>query len=269
MPGWIARQTTNPVLRQGIRTYFLAKAPVTAAFHYLLALCTILFVIWPKSQFLRLGSPPLTFNILAIVATLVVAYLSFGYGANSLAPEADQHWRAWLVGQHLRPGRVLLGLGWLTLAHSLFLLALALPLLLAAAHVSGLTMQGLARALLLMLTCTLAYRWIGILTLCCCEQQEFLRYVVARGAFVLLVLGSAFFLPPVNPLLGLISLTFGDELGQVVTVFGQQLSFAVVSLIIHLLLLMGTYIMVRILLQGWLTQPSTPDPMRDRGTHTC
>lgn len=257
MTGWLFRLTGNPVLRQGVRIYFLSKAPLTAALHYLLALGAILFVIWPKSQFLRVGSPPLTFNIVAIVATLVMAYLSFGYGASSLMDEPDQPMRAWLVAQRLRLGTVLGGLTWLTLLHTLFLLVLALPLLQAASHVSGLPPQSFATALLLMLVCALAYRWMGILTLCLWEKQEFIRYVVVRAAFVLLVLGSAFFLPALNPLMGLISMTFGDELGQIVTLFGQELSYAAVSLIIHLLLLMAAYIMVGTLVRRWFAEAST------------
>jgi hypothetical protein len=257
MPGWLFRLTANPVLRQGVRIYFLSKAPLTAAFHYLLALGAILFVIWPKSQFLRIGSPPLTFNIVAIVAMLVMAYLSFGYGASSLVEEPEQSMRTWVVAQRLRPGMVLGGLIWLTLSHTLFLLVLALPLLQAASHVSGLAPQSFGTALLLMLVCTLAYRWVGIVTLCLWEGQEFIRYVVVRAAFVLLVLGSAFFLPALNPLMGLISMTFGDELGQIVTLFGQELSYAAVSLIIHLLLLMAAYIMVSTLVRRWFTEVST------------
>jgi len=39
-------------------------------------------------------------------------------------------------------------------------------------------------------------------------------------------------------------MTFGEELGQTVLLAGYQLSYAVVSLIIHLLLLLAAYIMV-------------------------
>jgi hypothetical protein len=95
-----------------------------------------------------------------------------------------------------------------------------------------------------MLICTLAYRWLGLLTLCVWESQDFMRYVAARVAFVVIVVGSAFLFPASNPLLGLISMSFGEELGQVVRVFGYELSYATVTLIIHLLLLLGAYIMV-------------------------
>lgn len=57
MPGSVKRLATNPILRQGVHSYFLSKDPLTAALHYLLALATVLFVIWPKSQYLRVGSP--------------------------------------------------------------------------------------------------------------------------------------------------------------------------------------------------------------------
>jgi hypothetical protein len=90
-----------------------------------------------------------------------------------------------------------------------------------------------------------------MLALCLWERQEFLRYAVARVAFVLFVLGSAFFLPPVNPLLGLISMSFGDELGQVVTLVGQEVPYADVAQIIHLLLLLGSSIMVGVLVKRW------------------
>ena len=133
----------------------------------------------------------------------------------------------------------------LTIGHTLFFVVLAFPLFVAAASVSGISTESFGKALLLIVACTLAYRWIGVLTLCLWETQDFVRYVAARAAFVILVLGSAFFfLPAPNPLLGLISMTFGEELGQVVLLFGYEFSYASVTLIIHLLLLLGAYIMV-------------------------
>jgi hypothetical protein len=256
MRGCLASLTSNPVLRQGMANYFLSKAPLTAALHYLLALAAVLFVIWPKSQYLRVGSPPLTFSILAIMATLIMAYLGFSYGAGRPAEEMLLQSRAWLVELRTGAGGAVVGFSVLAMAHTLFFIVLALPLLISAAHVSGITPQNFGRALLLMVTCTLAYRWMGMLAFCVWEEQEFMRYVMARVAFVVFVLGSAFFLPPLNPLLGLISMSFGEELGQVAQVFGQQVSYATVSLIIHLLLLLGAYIMVVRLLQRWLQSSS-------------
>jgi hypothetical protein len=244
MPASVRSLAANPILRQGVSSYFLAKAPLTAALHYLLALATVLFVIWPKSQYLRVGSPPLTFSIQAIVATLIMAYLGFSYGAGKFGEEPLQVSPFSRAMSGLPPRGVVVGMTVLTVGHTLFFMGLAFPLLVAAAHVSGISARNFGQALLLMVTCTLAYRWLGLLTLCMWEQQDFLRYVVARAAFVVFVLGSAFFLPPLNPLLGLISMSFGEELGQVVVVLGYELSYATVTLIIHLLLLIGAYIMV-------------------------
>jgi hypothetical protein len=250
MPGALESLAANPILRQGVDSYFLSKAPLTAALHYLLALATVLFVIWPKSQYLRVGSPPLTFSIQAIVATLVMAYLSFSYGAGKLGDETAQVSPNALVGPGLSRRSAVVGLTVLTIGHTLFFVALAFPLLIAAAHVSGISTENFGRALLLVVVCTLAYRWLGLLTLCVWERHDFLRYVMARAAFVVFVLGSAFFMPPLNPLLGLISMSFGEELGQVVVLFGHELSYATVALIIHLLLLLGAYIMVVELLKN-------------------
>ena len=244
MRGSMAPLAANPILRRGVSSYFLSKAPLTAALHYLLALAAVLFVIWPKSQFLRVGSPPLTFSIEAIVATLIMAYLSFSYGAGKWADDTAQVSPNPLVEPHLSRRAAVVGLTVLTIGHTLFFVALAFPLLVAAAHVSGISAESFGRALLLMMLCTLAYRWLGLLTLCVWERQDFMRYVVARAAFVVFVLGSAFFLPSLNPLLGLISMSFGEELGQVVLLFGHELSYATVTQIIHLLLLLGAYIMV-------------------------
>jgi hypothetical protein len=240
----------NPILRQGVRSYFLSKAPLTVASHYLLALAAVLFVIWPKSQYLRVGSPPLTFIIQAVVATLVMTYLSFSYGAGKFSDEPALEPPSSQVGRGLPWRGAVVGLTALTIGHTLFFIALAFPLLIAAAHVSGVSTATFGKALLLMLSCTLAYRWLALLTLCLWETQDFMRYVVVRVAFVVFVLGSAFFLPPLNPLLGLISMSFGEDLGQVVLVFGHELSYATVALIIHLLLLLGAYIMVVKLLKG-------------------
>ena len=244
MPGSWGSLAANPILRQGISSYFLSKAPLTAALHYLLALAAVLFVIWPKSQYLRVGSPPLTFSIEAIVATVILAYLSFSYGAGKLGDETAPVSPTAVVGPRLSRNGAVLGLTVLTIGHTLFFVILALPLLVAAAHVSGISTENFGRALMLMVICTLAYRWLGLLMLCLWERQDFVRYVVARVAFVGFVLGSAFFLPSLNPLLGLISMSFGEELRQVVRLFGRELSYATVTLIIHLLLLLGAYIMV-------------------------
>src|SRR5918996_790911 len=101
MLGAVASLAANLILRQGVSSYFLAKAPLTAALHYLMALASVLFVIWPKSQLLRVGSPPLTFSIEAIVATLIMAYLSFSYGASKFGDETAQVSPQFLVGQGL------------------------------------------------------------------------------------------------------------------------------------------------------------------------
>jgi hypothetical protein len=244
MLGAVASLATNPILRQGASSYFLAKAPLTAALHYLMALAAVLFVIWPKSQFLRVGSPPLTFSIEAIVTTLIIAYLSFSYGAGKFGDEIAQASPQAIIEQGLARRGAVVGLTVLTIGHTLFFVVLALPLLVAAAHVSGISTENFGRALLLIVICTLAYRWLGLLTLCVWETQDFMRYVVARAAFVVIIVGSAFFLPASNPLLGLISMSFGEELRQVVLVYGHELSYATVTLIIHLLLLLGAYIMV-------------------------
>jgi hypothetical protein len=52
-------------------------------------------------------------------------------------------------------------------------------------------------------------------------------------------------------------MSFGDELGQVIQLFGQQVSYATVSLIIHLLLLLAAYIMVLLLLKRWFRDAAT------------
>jgi len=259
MPRSLIRLTANPILQQGISTYFLTKAPLSVALNCLLALGTVLFVIWPKSQHLRIGSPPLTFGVLAIAVMLITTYLSFSYGSGSLVEGPEQDFRTWLVAQHSQVHGAFGGLTLLTTAHTLFLLALPLPLLLAASHVSGVTWHAFGKTYALMMVCTLAYRWLGLLALCLWVTQEFLRYVVVRAAFVLLVLGSAFFLPPLNPLRGLISISFADEVGQVVTRFGRQASYADVALIIHLLLLLASYIMVRTLIKRWVRNTPTAD----------
>jgi hypothetical protein len=250
MPGAVASLMANPILRQGVRSYFLSKAPLTVASHYLLALAAVLFVIWPKSQYLRVGSPPLTFIIQAVVATLIMTYLSFSYGAGKFGEEPALESPSSLVGRGLPWRGAVVGLTALTIGHTLFFIVLAFPLLIAAAHVSGVSTTTFGKALLLMASCTLAYRWLALLTLCLWETQDFMRYVAVRAAFVVFVLGSAFFLPPLNPLLGLISMSFGEELGQVVLVLGREFSYATVALIIHLLLLIGAYIMVVKLLKG-------------------
>jgi hypothetical protein len=173
-----------------------------------------------------------------------MAYLSFSYGASKFGDEMAQVSPQSLIVQGLARRGAMVGLTVWTIGHTLFFVGLALPLLVPAAHVSGISTENFGRAVLLMVVCTLAYRWLGLLTLCVWETQDFMRYVAARAAFVVIVVGSAFLFPASNPLLGLISMSFGEELGQVVLLYGYELSYASVTLIIHLLLLLGAYIMV-------------------------
>jgi hypothetical protein len=250
MRATVRHLATNPLLCRGVHSYFLAKGPLTVASHYVLALAAVLFVIWPKSQYLRVGSPPLTFSIQAIVATLIMAYLSFSYGAGKFGEEPVWESPQSLIEQGLSRRGAVVGLTVLTLGHTLFFIILAFPLLIAAAHVSGISRGNFGQAMLLIVVCTMAYRWLGLLTLSLWEAHDFIRYVVVRLTFVVLVLGSAFFLPALNPLLGLISMSFGEELGQMIGLFGHELSYATVALIIHLLLLIGAYIMVTKRLKG-------------------
>src|SRR5688572_10294612 len=183
MRGMVASVIANPLLRRGVQSYFLSKPPLTTASNYLLALAAVLFVIWPKSQHLRIGSPPLTFSIQAIVATLIMAYLSLSYGAGKFAEDMHEESPGSLLGHGLTWRGAVVGLTLLTIGHTLFFVLLAFPLLVAAAHVSGISSASFGKALLLIVSCTLAYRWIGVLTLCLWETQDFVRYVVARAAF--------------------------------------------------------------------------------------
>jgi uncharacterized membrane protein len=110
-----------------------------------------------------------------------MAYLSFSYGASKFGDEMSQVSPQALVGQGLARRGAVLGLTLLTIGHTLFFVVLALPLLVAAAHVSGISTEKFGRALLLMMVCTLAYRWLGLLTLCVWETQDFMRYVAVRA----------------------------------------------------------------------------------------
>src|SRR5262245_8941401 len=139
MPGVVGSLASNPIVRHGVSSFFLPRAPLTAALHFLMALAGVLFVIWPKSQFLRVGSPPLTFSIEAIVATVIMAYLSFNYGASKFGEDMVQVSPHSLIGAGLGRRGALVGLTVLSVGHTLFFMMLALPLLVAAAHVSGIS----------------------------------------------------------------------------------------------------------------------------------
>ena len=119
---------------------------------------------------------------------------------------------------------------------------LALPLLILAAHVSGEPLLHLGIGMLIILVCAGSYRIVGVALLTCFERDEFLLYILVRLLYVFFILGSGFVAPLSNPVLAFADASLWPHRLGSVTLLGLTLHGWVMTVVFHLLLGGGSFI---------------------------
>jgi uncharacterized membrane protein len=185
-------------VREGVRAYLSEQEVLRASLYVAGLLGLALLALWPRGSLetaLRTGAASDTFTVVAICFLLALLYLGARWGAEDYAanPTVQLHEYVTMTPVSLLSlvsGRLLVGL-----LHTLVMLLLGAPFLVAAMAVGGAGVPEAFRALAVIGAASLAARMCGLLTRTLIGTRRPLREILL---FLVLaaVFGSTFFVAP-------------------------------------------------------------------------
>lgn len=244
------RITRNPFMEEGARTYFLQQ-PFLRSYLALVGLVGLaLFLWWPRVSFeavLRADASPGTFTGVAIGLYLCLTYLGARYGSEGFSPEAQVQLRDYVLLTPVSLASIVAGKAMFALLHTVFLLALGSPFLLASLAVSGGGPSLVFPALLVIGTATFAVRMYGLLALVLVESSQFARNAILVAGIILFLVVTALSIPAANPIAAILSILprDGSAAGPIQFPFGSIPFFslsAIMSLLAALVLAGGALV---------------------------
>lgn len=243
---------SNPIFRGGLATFGQHHPHVSHGLNYLIILSTILFITWPKDNFLSLRDLPFTYNAFGGSALIILSYLSFHYGSQKAITSQHLALHDWLALAPIKAVVFLRGYVSIALLDLMFFWAITLPLLILAAGVAGESLPHLGAGLAVIVVCTSTYRMIGIAMLLWLEHDEFLLYMLVRICYVFFILGSGFLIPVLNPILAFASTSIWPQSMMTLRFYGLTFRGWEATIVLHLLLAGGFFIIA--LIRGQLLQ---------------
>ncbi|MBA7529064.1 hypothetical protein ES705_21256 [subsurface metagenome] len=185
----------DPIIQEGMQIYFYLNRIRNIYFHYLLILAVILFLVWPNQPFyyyLDFNRHPLSFRIMSIATLIILSFYSIRLGAQIYSHEDFHTFPEWLNLSPTTAVALLRGKIALSFFHTLFLLTLSLPFLLACLSVSGLSFSELYFSLLVVFIASLTCRIIGLLLAAIFAERPFLLELSLMLALIIL------YIPPIS-----------------------------------------------------------------------
>ncbi|MCZ6875459.1 MAG: hypothetical protein O7G88_18355 [bacterium] len=230
------RAWANPIFQGGLATFRQGNRRCSHGLNYLIILSAVLFITWPKDNFLSLRDLPFAYNALGGSVLIILSYLSFHYGSrkNFISEQLTLH--DWLALAPFKAGEFLRGYVAAAGLDIMFFWALTLPLLVLAAGVSGESLSHLGAGLTVILICTSTYRMLAIAMLAWLERSEFVLYMLVRLCYIFIILISGFLVPILNPILAFSGTSIWIQPVEPVQFYGLTLKGWVVTVAIHLLL---------------------------------
>ena len=241
---WIPcrRAWRNPIFHGGLAAFAQQPMHRSYSLNFIAALATVLLITWPKEGFVNLRDLPFTYNALGGTTLIILAYLNVSQGATRSLGARYISLHDWLVLAPVPAGRFLRGYVAASCLELLLFWGLSFPLLILAAHVSGEPLRHLGIGMLIILVCAGSYRIVGITLLTCFERDEFLLYILVRLLYVFFILGSGFVAPLANPVLAFADASLWPHRLGSVTLFDLTLHGWVMTVVFHLLLGGGSFI---------------------------
>lgn len=240
------RIARNPFMDEGVRTYFLQPSILRSYLALVGVVGLSLLLWWPRISLdavMRAGVFPGTFTAVAVGLYFCLTYLGARYGSEGFSPEAQVHLREYAILTPVSLASIVAGKAVFALLHTLFLLALGAPFLLASLAVSGGGLSLILPTLLVIGAAVFAVRMYGLLTLVLLERQVARDVTLALGIILFLVV-SALAVPAANPIVAILSILSrdGTAVAPISLPFGS-IPFFLLSVIMSLLaalLLAGT-----------------------------
>ncbi len=185
----------DPVVQEGMQIYFYLNRIRNIYYHYLLILAVILFLVWPNQSFnyyLDFNRHPLSFQIMSIATLIILSFYSIRFGAQMYSHEDFHTIPEWLNLSPTTAAALLRGKIIFSFFHTLFLLTLSLPFLLAGLSVSGLSLSELYFSLLVVFSASLTCRIIGLLLAAIFAEHSFLLELSLMLSLIIL------YIPPIS-----------------------------------------------------------------------
>jgi hypothetical protein len=204
----------NPVLRESLVIFFGEGHGFAVYFYLLIILAPVeFFSLYLPSldAYVWTGSANL-FKVCAVTALLLTVYLSLRVANQEFAPWRFKPLKRWMSEDGLAASQV--GQGQLAFlsSHVMLSILLCTPLLVWAGAIARTPLPRVAGTFLLLLFYALSYSVWGLVTLALWERQAESRQVFIRCFFFTLVIFSALFYIPVNPLAFLLAYIGRQEL---------------------------------------------------------
>jgi hypothetical protein len=227
---------------------FFSTKMLSITFSGLLILCVILFICWPTKDlhfYVRGPEMPLSFLVIFGVTLLLNTYVNLrcGYGEIFIASIPGRQKRDKLVTYEEERDFFSYGLIEFIL-HTLFLLAILLPLLLVSAALSEISIRVLLKSLSIIFVASLVCRMFGFMMFLALRTHPMIGYQSTRLFFLLFIIGTALFAPVTNAFLMINALYRGQEMISPLSMDAYTFHMLIMTLAIAFLTL-ANQLMVR------------------------
>ena len=196
-----------PLVEEGLRTYASHRAILRTYLLIPCALAIALLVAWPQvtaGDVFRGAIATDPFSVVGVTLLVFLLYLGGRYGEEDFSPDTLGNLREYVTLTPASVAALVAGKAVFGILHTIFLLALGVPFLLAAYSVSGAPAGSLGSALAVLASATFAARMYGLLLLAALGQRRLLRSAALIGSIGGFLLGSYLLLPAVNPIAALL-----------------------------------------------------------------
>lgn len=229
---------SNPVFREGIDLYLIEGHSFVVYGYFLLVLASLEFMILflPSLDPLAWMGPANLFKLSSAAALLLIVYSVLRIVNQEFVPWRFAALRRWFEAEGLSAWQVAQGQIALLCLHSLLLLVLSAPLLVWAGAITRAPAGSVLFTLSVLLLYCLSYGVWALAALALWERRLESRQVFVRCLFISLVLLSALFYAPVNPLAFLLY-HLGKKPMAPLVVWGWKLQAGSIHLLFHFLLL--------------------------------
>jgi hypothetical protein len=229
--------TDNPILRESLDVFFDEGHGFAVYFYLLIILAPVEFfsLYLPSLDAQMWSGSANLFKVCAVTALLLTVYLALRVANQEFAPWRFKPVKRWIRENGMAAAVVGHGqLAFLSL-HVVFSVLLCAPFLIWAGAIARTPLPRVAVTFLLLLFYALSYSVWGLVTLVLWERRAESRQVFIRCFFFSLVVFSALFYLPVNPVAFLLAYLGRQELAPL-NIAGWKAPATVVHFTFHLLI---------------------------------
>ena len=227
----------NPVLRESLDIFFSEGHGFAVYFYLLITLAPVEFLslYLPSLDTQMWSGSASLFKVTAVTALLLTVYFALRVANQEFAPWRFKTVKRWVRENGLAPSVIGRGqLAFLSL-HVVFSIFLCVPFLIWAGAIARTPFSRVAVTLMLLLFYALSYGVWGLVTLDLWERRAESRQVFIRCFFFCLVVVSALFYLPVNPVAYLLAYLSRQELAPL-GIAGWKMPATAVHFAFHLMI---------------------------------